>query len=155
MLVLAMRLGIVEGAGLRSLNQSAWLSAPCTIEPDVSGPMFAWCAARTRVGLSHTQAPFSPDASLEVFSPSARASRDARFGAAGPERSRFGVARWLTTRASADYRDFSVAHAVFRHANVNAVVPDAGLVARYASRDRDDLTFGRLVFDRPCGRRPA
>lgn len=96
--------------------------------------MFAWCAARTHVELSHTKAPFSPDASLEVSFPSARANRDALLRAAGPERSRFGVARWLTTRASADLRLTSVAHAVFRFANVNAVVPDAGLVARYLRR---------------------
>jgi hypothetical protein len=59
----------------------------------------------------------SPDASHEVFVPSAFSGRVALCGAAGPGRSRFGVVRFIACRASTILRS-GVALAVLRSANV-------------------------------------
>jgi len=82
-----------------------------------SGPVIRFVAGRTHVAPVARLAFLSPDASHEVFVPSAFAGRDARFGAAGPERSRFDVVRLIACRASTALRS-GVALAVFRSANV-------------------------------------
>jgi len=87
------------------------------VELDFSGPMIRFVAGRTHVAPVARSAFLSPDASHEVFVPSAFTGRVALCGAAGPGRSRFGVVRFLAYRASTILRS-GVALAVFRSANV-------------------------------------
>jgi len=82
-----------------------------------SGPMIRFVAGRTHVAPVARLAFLSPDASHEVFVPSAFTGRVALCGAAGPGRSRFGVVRFIAYRASTILRS-GVTLAVFRSANV-------------------------------------
>jgi len=132
-----------------------------------SGPMIRFVAGRTHVAPVARWAFLSPDASHEVFVPSAFTGRDALCGAAGPGRSRFGVVRLVACRASTALR-FGVALAVFRSANVVrsglmrdlvAVVPGrfariplCGIRRVTAAAKRGNHFFDRLCRRSRCNR---
>jgi len=156
-------------------NQSAGLSALARTNRTSAVRCFVWCAGRTRceidVALSRTRRRCHRTPLMRFSSPTARSNRDALSKAAGPGRSRFGVARPVATRASANLRyddplgsgTFSgrtlsgrgVARAVFRFANVHAVVLGVGRFTIRLARFRVNAVAkrrGRDVFDRSCGR---
>ena len=125
----------------RTTNQSPWfVRLNSANEPASAVRCFVSWAGRTHVALSHTSASFSPDASLEVFAPSARSNRDALSDAAkrsdDPASALFAPSRPARPRTFATvisrrlHERSGVALAVFRLANVNAVMLGVGLVAR-------------------------
>jgi hypothetical protein len=152
MLALVLRLGVLVRGPDRTTKQS-----PCSVrlnsanEPASAVRCFVAWAGRTHVALSHTQASFSPDASLEVFAPSARSNRDALSDAAkrsdDPASAFFALSqparpRTFATMTSNPSRS-GVALAVFRSANVNAVMLAVGLVARFCAASK--RRFKRLA----------